>query len=121
MAVRFFALNGVPEDEADEVRALLTAHGIDHYETPAGNWGISMPAIWLRDENQREAARRLLDNYQAERVVRMREEYVRQVNEGTNRTLLDVIRENPLRFVVYLVAMMVVAYFSTMPFFEVGK
>ena len=33
MRVLLFKLNGVPEDEADEVRALLADHGIDFYET----------------------------------------------------------------------------------------
>ncbi|MBS4098434.1 MAG: hypothetical protein KGZ83_16555 [Sulfuricella sp.] len=121
MALRIFSLNGVPDDEVEEVRALLAEHRIDYYETPAGNWGISTPALWLRDDDQREAARRLLDDYQAERAVRMREEYAQQLNAGTNRTLRDVIRDNPLRFIVYLAAIFAVAYFSTIPFFDMGK
>ena len=32
---------GVPEDEAEEIDALLSEHGIDHYLVPPGNWGIS--------------------------------------------------------------------------------
>jgi len=51
MAVQLFKLKGVPEDEAEDIRNLLTNHYIDHYETPAGNWGISMPAIWLNKES----------------------------------------------------------------------
>ncbi len=120
MAVRLFAMSDVPEDEAEEVRALLTGNGIDFYETPAGNWGISVPAIWLRKEEQQEMARRLLDQYQAERAQRMHGEYLRQVEQGTNRTVGDVIRENPLRFVVYLTAVAVVAYFSIKPFLDIG-
>lgn len=121
MAVRLFAMRDVPEDEAEEVRALLTDNAIDFYETPAGNWGISVPAIWLRNEEQREIARRLLDRYQAERAQRMHEEYLRQVAEGTNRTVWDVIRENPLRFVVYLLAVLAVLYFSTKPFLDITR
>jgi hypothetical protein len=32
-----------------------------------------------------------------------------------------VIRENPLRFIVYLAAIAVVLYFSTKPFLDIGK
>lgn len=34
-----FRLSGVPDDEADDVRMLLTDNAIDFYETSAGNWG----------------------------------------------------------------------------------
>lgn len=121
MAVRLFAMSDVPEDEAEEVRALLTSNGIDYYETPAGNWGISVPAIWLRNDEQRELARRLLDGYQAERAARMRSEYQRQREEGCHRTVWDVLRENPLRFVGYLIAVAVVVYFSTKPFLDISR
>ena len=48
MALLLFRLRNVPDDEADEVRHLLNENSIEFYETSAGNWGISMPAIWLR-------------------------------------------------------------------------
>ena len=67
MTVLLFALRGVPDDEADEVRELLTEQEIDYYETSAGNWGISMPALWLRDRGQLQEARELLANYQRQR------------------------------------------------------
>ena len=59
-----FKLRGVPEDEIKEVIALLDENRVDYYETDAGNWGISMPALWLKDENDYPKARELLDNYQ---------------------------------------------------------
>ena len=61
MAKIIFRLNGVPDDEARDVRELLANHAIDFYETSAGNWGVSMPAIWLKDDGQFEQARALLD------------------------------------------------------------
>lgn len=121
MPIRLFALNGVPDDEAEDVRALLTAGGIDFYETPAGNWGISSPAIWLNDETQLEKARSLIDAYQRERRVRVREEYAQLQKAGRQRTIIDVIRENPLRFIVYLAVIAAIIYFSTTPFMDVGK
>lgn len=121
MPIKLFALNGVPEDEADEVRVLLTAEAIDFYETPAGNWGISAPAIWLKQEREFQKARALLDAYQEERRTRIREEYARLRRQGRQRTMLDVIRENPLRFLVYLAAIFAVVYFSTQPFMDIGE
>lgn len=121
MAIKLFALNGVPEDEAEEVRALLAADAIDFYETPAGNWGISAPAIWLKDERQAHQARTLLNAYQDQRRTRAREEYARLRSEGRQRTLMDVIRENPLRFFAYLAAIFAIVYFSTKPFMDIGE
>lgn len=121
MPVKLFPLNGVPEDEAEEVRALLNAGEIDYYETPAGNWGLSVPALWLHDENQFAQARALIDVYQQARLLRVREEYEQQQREGRQRTLIDVIRENPLRFFAYVAVIVAIIYFSTQPFLDIGK
>lgn len=121
MPARLYALNRVPDDEADDIRALLTRDGIDFYETSAGNWGISAPAIWLRDEGQLEQARALIETYQAERVARVRAEYAQLKREGRNRTVLDVMRENPGRFVAYVALIAAIVYFSVMPFLDIGK
>ncbi|MDD5241614.1 MAG: DUF6164 family protein [Sulfuricella sp.] len=121
MPIKLFRLNHVPDDEAEEIRTLLTGNEIDFYETSPGIWGISVAAIWLRDEDQYPRARSLIDEYQNERLVRVREEYAHLQREGRNRTVIDLIRENPVRFVVYLVAISAVIYFSTKPFIDIGK
>lgn len=121
MPTRLFAMNGVADDEAEDVRTLLTAGGIDFYETPAGNWGISSPAIWLNDKRQLDHARSLIDEYQRERVVKVREEYAQLEKAGKQRTMIDMIKENPLRFILYLAAIAAIIYFSTKPFMDIGK
>lgn len=121
MAVRLFSLHNVPDDEADEVRELLTGHALDFYESPEGNWGISMPAIWLYDENQLQEARALIAEYQKKRLVRVREEYALMQQNAMNRTMLDVIKENPLRFMIYVAFIAMVIYFSIQPFMDIGK
>lgn len=121
MAIKLFAMNGVPDDEAEEVRELLASNGIDFYETSAGNWGISAAAIWLRDDSHHQQARALIEEYQQERRARVQEEYARLRREGKHRTVLDVIRENPVRFIVYLAVIAAVAYLSTKPFMDIGK
>ncbi|WP_295625915.1 DUF6164 family protein [uncultured Nitrosomonas sp.] len=112
MAKILFRLNGVPDDEAYEVRELLTNNAIDYYETAPGNWGVSMPAIWLNDDSQFEKARALLDTYQNERTVRMREEYDRLKREGKNRTFWDAIIQKPVSFATHLALALLVIYLS---------
>jgi len=121
LPVKLFSLSNVPDDEAEDVRAMLKASGIDFYETPAGNWGISAPAIWLNDERQFAQARALIDVYQGERLLRVREEYAQQQKEGRNRTIIDMVRENPLRFFGYVAVIVAILYFSTKPFLDIGK
>jgi Family of unknown function (DUF6164) len=120
LPILVFNLKGVPDDEAEEIRALLSSNSIDYYETPAGNWAASVPAIWLNDERQRPQARLLIDQYQRERAIRAREEYAQLKREGRHRTIIDLIRENPIRFILYLAAIAAVVYFSTIPFLDIG-
>jgi hypothetical protein len=51
-----------------------------------------MPAIWLRDEQQHEQARQLIDEYQQERQSVIREEYVRMKESGEAPTFLHLLR-----------------------------
>ena len=120
MSVILFRLRGVPDDEADEIRELLESNEIDFYETSAGNWGISMPAIWLRDNNQKKQAKQLLETYQEERSRRVQGDYARQKERGENRNLFDIFREDPLRMLLYVAAVVAIIYFSVMPFLEMG-
>lgn len=115
-----FRLRGVPEDEAEEVRALLEEHAIRHYETQEGNWKIAVPAIWLPDREQLAEARALLDDYQTKRLQRVREEHQQQRAAGTAATFCGRIREHPLRFLAYVAAAAAVIYLSVMPFLGLG-
>ncbi len=121
MSVLLFKLRGVPDDEAEEVRELLADNDIDYYETPAGKWGISMPAIWLKDKDQLQRAKLLIDKYQGERLIRARDEYERLNREGKNKTIIEAIKEDPIRFVVYFAVIVIVVYLSTKPFIDFGK
>ena len=121
MPVQLIKLRGVLEEEAQELRELLKQHRIDFYETPAGNWGISMPAIWLRDDHQLDEAKRLVDDYQRARAVRVRAEFEALKQEGKQRTVLHVVREHPLRALAYLALAAFVIYLSTMPFLELAS
>jgi len=87
MSKQIFRLRNVPDDEAEEIRLLLREHGIEFYETPGGNWGISMPALWLNDENEHRAeeAKALIEEYQEERAVRIRRAYAGSTKNSNSR------------------------------------
>ena len=104
MAKLLFPLRNVPEDEADEVRALLTRHGMDWYETRPGPWGISAGGLWLRDPAAYPEARRLLDEYQQARRERVRAE----LREHGQPGFLDLLRERPGYVVPRLLAMLAI-------------
>jgi hypothetical protein len=120
MPVLLFKLNGVPDQEADEIRALLGEHRIDFYETSAGRWGISLAGIWLRDDTHLERARELIDAYQRERTARVRQDYARRQSEGGVETLPQRIRRNPLEFLMVVLAVLLIVYLSIRPFLSIG-
>jgi len=115
MARLLFRLNGVPEDEAQDVRQLLDENGVDYYETSAGRWGISLAAIWLKENDEFERASSLIDHYQQERFRRAREEYERLRREGRLEGLFTRLRREPLRILLYLLAIVAVLYLSMLP------
>ncbi|MCB1948365.1 DUF6164 family protein [Nitrosomonas sp.] len=121
MSKILFKLNGVPDDEAEDVRALLAGNDIEFFETSAGNWGVSMPAIWLKDATQFSKARALLDEYQKSRTIRMREEYCRLKKAGKHKTFIDAIKEKPVLFIVYLVVTILVIYLSIRLVIDIGE
>ena len=123
MSKQIFRLRNVPDDEAEEIRLLLREHGIEFYETPGGNWGISMPALWLNDENEHRAeeAKALIEQYQEERAVRIRREYEELKQQGKHRRLSDAFRERPLEFIFYLLIIALILYLSTKPFLDFAQ
>lgn len=112
MSEFLFSLRGVPEDEAEQVRALLTEHKIDFYETDAGNWGISMPALWVRDTASFQQARELLVHYQQQRFIEQRTLYNQQKQHGRQRTLWQIFWERPVTFVLSLSLIGLIIYLS---------
>jgi len=121
ISVLLFKLRNVPDDEAEEVRALLSGHNIDFYETHAGSWGISMPGIWLRDETQLEKAKSLIDIYQKERQRKAIETYEHLRRKGEHRTVMDKVKEAPVQSIIYLIAALIILYLTIMPFMGIFR
>ena len=112
MAVLIFKLRFVPEDEAHEIRVLLSNNNIDFYETSAGVFGVSMPGLWLKNEEQLQKARQLIDEYQQLRQKRAREDY----EQGTAKTFMDMFKEAPVRYISFVLAIILVCYFMIFAF-----
>ncbi len=120
MAVLLFHLRGVPEDEAQEVKELLSQNDILFYETFPGNWGISTPALWLNDKSQLSKAKKLLHHYQLQRQAESKAEYQRQLAEGKNKTIADSFKKHPFRFILYFTLIFFVLYISVRLVIDLG-
>lgn len=111
-------MRDVPEDEAEEVRELLKAHNIEFFETFAGNWGISMPAIWVQDLDQFEQARKLLDDYANSRAEKLRQDYQERIGKGEAKTSLQFFLDRPFQFLAYWLLIAIVVFISIYYFFN---
>lgn len=115
MAKLLFRLNGVPDDEADDVRTLLQEHAIEIYETNAGRWLIGVAAIWLPDELEYVKARALIDAYQAERYRRLQQEKTHN-KQSVAQGLFSRLWQSPLEFLMVTLALLFVLSISIYPF-----
>ena len=120
MPILLFPMRGVPEDEADEVRALLDEHHIDYYETYAGNWGVSTPGLWLRDDSAFIEAKALLNIYQAQRYQNAHTQYQELRQLGQHATFWRGFKERPGVYLSYFFVMGLVIYASIKLLFEIG-
>ena len=121
MAKIIFKLKSVSYDEADDIKNLLTENKIDFYESPAGNWEISMHALWLNDEAQYAQAKQLIDEYQVKRGQRIRLETQQKSDQGEHETFNQRLFNNPVQFFIMLAIIVFILYFSVMPFLEFGQ
>ncbi|MDN3522763.1 DUF6164 family protein [Halomonas ramblicola] len=116
MARLLFRLGNVPDEEAEEVRALLEEHGFDTYESRAGFWGLGVAAIWLRDEARYTEAREVLDAYQRGLSERVRRERDDLAARGEAPTLWKRLRHHPGRILLLAIAALAILAASTLPF-----
>jgi len=120
MSILFFNLRGVPADEADDVRQLLHTNNINFYETSAGIWGISTPAIWLVDPEELPIAQGLFDSYQQHRSATQRALYQETKLQNKHAGFWLHNLKNPIRFVVICCAISLVVYLSIKWVFDLG-
>jgi hypothetical protein len=116
MSVMLFKLRRVEDDEAGEIRVLLTEHDIDFYETSNGRWGLGYAAIWLHDDEKLEEGKALIVAYQQQRFKLAREAYAQLCLEGNQPTLWKIIKARPLQVIFVLIAVVIVSLFVLTPF-----
>jgi len=116
MPVMLFKLRGVDEEEAEEIRELLTQHEIDFYETTNGRWGLGFAAIWLNNESLFSQAKSLVDEYQINRCKIAREEYEQLRLAGKQRTFWSNFKANPAQVLLTIIAVIIVCLFVLSPF-----
>lgn len=121
MAKLLFKLKSVFDDEADEIRQLLSDNHIDFYESPAGNWGISVHAIWINNDSQYDQAKQLIDNYQQQRQARIQQEIAEQKARGEFESLPQRIARRPVEFILAIAFIIFILYISIMPFLGIGQ
>jgi hypothetical protein len=116
MAKIIFSLKYVEEDEANDIRSLLIENDIDFYETTAGRWQISLAAIWVRQDEDYQKARALIETDQKVR----REAYQTNIPAiGLLPSLWRQCRHNPVEFIFTLVAILFILGLSLLPFWSV--
>ena len=120
MTTLLLNLRQVPDDEAEEVRALLDQHQIPFYETEPSLWGISFGGIWLSNPHDKEKARALVADYQETRAHRARERYAQAQRAGTVPGLWQRVREQPVRVLAVVVAVTALLLVTLVPFLTLG-
>lgn len=120
MSALLFKLRNVPDDEAADIRDLMQQHHIEIYETSAGNWGISMPAIWVQDEMELPKAKELVAQYQQERATTARETYNDDRRQGRAPSLVQAIMKRPLVSAGTILFCLFVLYAMISPFIRLA-
>jgi hypothetical protein len=108
-------LRNVPDDEAEDVRRFLESGAIGYYETQPSRWGISAGGIWIRDDDDVAEAKRLMAEYQRARQARARAERAESERNGTAVTFADVVRTQPLRVALTVLAIALVLGLMAVP------
>jgi hypothetical protein len=121
MTTLLFKLKDVPDDEAIDIRELLTENDIYFYETHAGFWRLGVDGLWLPDDSNLKRARELIKAYQVERTANQQKVYAELVEQGQAPTLWQNFLLSPLRFVLLIVAVFFILTLTLAPFGLMGK
>lgn len=118
MPTLVFRLRNVPEDEANDIRALMDETGVEWYETSAGNWGIAMPGIWLSNDEDLQKIRQKIEAYQKTRQSTMRQSYHQEVAAGRISTFTQRLQKHPLRTAGLVLFCLFILFVSINPFMQ---
>ena len=108
-------LRNVPDDEADDVRALLDSLGIAFHETNSSIWNIAVGGIWVTEDADFADAKLAMADYQQQRGARARDEYAAARRAGTAETFGSVVRAQPARVALLVLAILFVLGLMALP------
>ena len=115
MAKLLLDLRDVPDDEADDVRAMLDAARIAFHETPSSLLGLLAGGIFVTEDADVAEAKRLMADYQTQRRSRVRAEREAAIRDGTAETFWTLLRAEPLRVVVTIIAIVLLLGLVALP------
>lgn len=121
MSRLIFDLRNVPDDEADEVRALLEAGSIAFYETRPAPLGLFAGGLWVADDAMAAPSKLLISEYQLGRQARVRAEYAAARRDGTAETLSTTIRQQPAKVLATVLGILFLVGLTVLPFLLFGK
>lgn len=116
MARLLMSLRDVPADEYEDVCSLLDQHRLEHYRIEPSRWGLHGGGLWLVDGSRFEETRALLETYQAERARHARAEWQAERAAGTAPSLLEQVRQQPLRMAALGLALLMALALTVLPF-----
>ena len=96
MSKLIFRLASAPEEEVEGVKNALEYAGITFYETSGGNWGWSLPGLWVKDNSDYLPARKVIDEFQ--------EVYLANVRDTT-----PIARRGNDKILLYILITMIVS------------
>jgi len=114
-------LRHVPDDEREDVLCLLEEAHIEHYITPAGPFGISAGAIWIRHQQDAERAWALFDAYQSKRAEQVVEEKEQRLARGEQESFWSMWRAKPWHVTLMVVMSLVVLMIFFAPMLQIAK
>ncbi|MBX2838563.1 MAG: hypothetical protein KTR35_17020 [Gammaproteobacteria bacterium] len=116
MSHLLFRLRNVPDEEASAVRSLLEEHQIPFFETSAGNWGISMPGLWLEEDQDIERATQLLEQFQKEYRENARAIHQQKIESGEWPSFFEKFLAQPGLMLLAISFCVFIIYISIQPF-----
>lgn len=123
MTRRVYDLANASLEEVEEVLTVLRDADIAHYQTPSGVFGLAPGAIWVKNDGDYEAARKLIEAHDRARAQRVRAEYARLTaasGHGPLRATLVNLRrlasERPLQALLYAAVLALVIAFHVLFF-----
>lgn len=112
MSKRVFDLFGVPDEEAQEVRNLLSRKNIQYFETPEGDY-LGGAALWVNNEDEYRKARFIIEEYQQQLRLRAQTRRLTSCQVPMFHAIGQRIRNNIPFFIFSILVIVILIYMLT--------